>query len=51
MMGTLYLQNLDNPFNAIDDVLDKIETKNIIVDFHAEATSEKKQWDTTYPVG
>ena len=42
MMGTLYLQNLDNPFHAIDEVLSKIETRNIIVDFHAEATSEKK---------
>ena len=33
---------LDNPFSTIDRILDEIDTPNIIVDFHAEATSEKK---------
>lgn len=42
LMGVVYMQNLENPFHCIDKVLEKIETKNIIVDFHAEATSEKK---------
>ena len=32
---------LDDPFAVIDNVLDKINTKIIILDFHAEATSEK----------
>ncbi|HAG14448.1 MAG TPA: metallophosphoesterase, partial [Ruminococcus sp.] len=33
---------LDNPFAAIDGILDQIGTKNVLVDFHAEATSEKR---------
>ncbi|MBR1862749.1 MAG: TIGR00282 family metallophosphoesterase [Ruminococcus sp.] len=42
LMGTVYLDSLDNPFVCIDRVLEQIDTPNIIVDFHAEATSEKK---------
>ena len=42
LMGTTYMEPLDNPFYCIDDILSRIDTKNIIVDFHAEATSEKK---------
>lgn len=42
LMGTVYMENLDNPFRMIDAILDKIDTPNIFVDFHAEATSEKK---------
>lgn len=42
LMGTVYLDSLDNPFFAMDRLLDEINTPNIIVDFHAEATSEKK---------
>ncbi len=42
LMGTQYLEALDNPFSKIDEVLATINTKNIIIDFHAEATSEKK---------
>lgn len=42
LMGTAYMEPLDNPFYCIDSLLEKIDTKNIIVDFHAEATSEKK---------
>lgn len=42
LMGTLMMEPLDNPFFTIDKVLDNITTPNIIVDFHAEATSEKK---------
>ncbi len=42
LMGTLYMESLDNPFTVIDNILKEIPTKNIIVDFHAEATSEKK---------
>jgi len=41
--GRIYLDNLDCPFRAIDAILSKIKDKAniIIVDFHAEATSEK----------
>lgn len=42
LMGTLYLEALDNPFTVIDKILEDISTPNIFVDFHAEATSEKK---------
>ena len=42
LMGTMFLESLDNPFSVIDSVLDEIDTPNIFVDFHAEATSEKK---------
>ncbi|MCL2633965.1 MAG: TIGR00282 family metallophosphoesterase [Oscillospiraceae bacterium] len=42
IMGTTYMPPCDNPFKCVDDILKKLDTKNIIVDFHAEATSEKK---------
>lgn len=42
LMGTMYLDPIDNPFKKIDEILETIDTPNIFVDFHAEATSEKK---------
>ena len=42
LMGTVGMEPIDNPFNCIDKVLEGIDTPNIFVDFHAEATSEKK---------
>lgn len=42
LSGTVYLDPLDNPFTIIDGILDTVKTPNIFVDFHAEATSEKK---------
>lgn len=42
LMGTAYLEPLDNPFTKIESILTEIDTRNIFVDFHAEATSEKK---------
>lgn len=42
LMGTVYMEALDNPFSAADRILEKMDTPNIIVDFHAEATGEKK---------
>ncbi len=42
LSGVLFLESLDNPFTVIDSLLDGLDTKNIFVDFHAEATSEKK---------
>ena len=42
LMGTVYMEALDNPFAAADNILRKIDTPNIFVDFHAEATGEKK---------
>ena len=43
LMGTIFMESIDCPFKTIDRILDKVD-KNaiIIVDFHAEATSEKR---------
>lgn len=43
LIGRLYIDlPVSNPFLAADEALSKIEAKHIFVDFHAEATSEKK---------
>lgn len=42
LMGTAFMDALDNPFTVIDRLLPEISTKNILLDFHAEATSEKR---------
>jgi len=41
--GRVYMKPIDCPFKAIDRALDEIyrQTRIIVVDFHAEATSEK----------
>jgi len=43
LIGRTFMMNYDCPFRAIDALLEKLSTrpKIIIVDFHAEATSEK----------
>jgi len=43
LMGRTFMGNLDCPFQAMDKLLAELETRPpvIIVDFHAEATSEK----------
>lgn len=35
------MEPCDNPFDKMDELLKEVGTKNIFVDFHAEATSEK----------
>ncbi|MGN0648062.1 MAG: TIGR00282 family metallophosphoesterase [Oscillospiraceae bacterium] len=42
LMGTAYMEPLDNPFAVADALLAQTESKIILVDFHAEATSEKR---------
>lgn len=42
IMGTAFMEALNNPYECIDRLLGDIDTKNILVDLHAEATSEKK---------
>ena len=42
LMGTTYLSPLENPFRYADKLLKEITAKTVIVDFHAEATSEKR---------
>ena len=47
LSGQIYLErvNVDNPFNCVDKLINKAKAdgaKYIFVDFHAEATSEKR---------
>lgn len=43
LMGQQFMDaNLNNPFQEIDRILKQVDSKVILVDFHAEATSEKR---------
>ncbi len=43
LMGTIFMENLDCPFKKIEKVLENVDQNSIIIiDFHAEATSEKR---------
>ena len=43
MMGTAYLEPLGNPFSEMDKALNETDgCKIVLVDFHAEATAEKR---------
>lgn len=43
LMGVAYMEPLDNPFAVVDDILQKVgQAKIVLVDFHAEATAEKR---------
>jgi metallophosphoesterase (TIGR00282 family) len=42
LMGTVYMDALDNPFLKIDSILNENKNAIVVVDFHAEATSEKR---------
>ncbi len=41
-LGRVYLENVDCPFRALKEALDNCDADIKIVDFHAEATSEKR---------
>jgi metallophosphoesterase (TIGR00282 family) len=42
LMGRIFMGDpLDNPFKVMDTILEELDSDFIIVDFHAEATSEK----------
>jgi metallophosphoesterase (TIGR00282 family) len=41
LMGRTFIGDFDCPFRAMDKLLSELEQRVIIVDFHAEATSEK----------
>jgi len=41
LQGRVFMGSCDDPFRAADEVLGGIKAKVIVVDFHAEATSEK----------
>ncbi len=45
LLGTVYMESMDNPFFCADSLINEAKAegaKIIIVDFHAEATSEKR---------
>ena len=43
LMGQQFMDaNLNNPFDCVDKLLSEIDAKVILVDFHAEVTSEKR---------
>ncbi len=45
LQGAVYLEPIRNPFDVMDEMIEKAKKENckiIIVDFHAEATSEKR---------
>jgi len=41
LQGRVFMAPIDDPFRSADALLKKIQAKVILVDFHAEATSEK----------
>ncbi|MGA9671033.1 MAG: TIGR00282 family metallophosphoesterase [Terracidiphilus sp.] len=41
LMGRVFMSGTNDPFNFVNDLLTGIKAKVILVDFHAEATSEK----------
>jgi len=41
LMGRVYMTGTNDPFHAVNDLLAGIKAKVILVDFHAEVTSEK----------
>jgi len=40
-MGRVFMNGTNDPFHAVNDALKRTSAKVIVVDFHAEATSEK----------
>lgn len=41
LQGRVFMGSVEDPFRAADQILKQIKAKVILVDFHAEATSEK----------
>lgn len=41
LCGRVFLDGYDDPFHAIGPLLEQAQTPHVLVDFHAEATSEK----------
>ena len=41
LLGQVYMDAVESPFDCVDRILEKIDTPIILVDFHAEATAEK----------
>lgn len=41
LLGRVFMDQVANPFRAVDELLEKDQLGSVFVDFHAEATSEK----------
>lgn len=41
LMGKVFMSGTNDPFHAVNDLLKKVQARVIVVDMHAEATSEK----------
>jgi len=41
LQGRVFMGNNDDPFRVADDLLKRVQARVVLVDFHAEATSEK----------
>jgi metallophosphoesterase (TIGR00282 family) len=41
LQGRVFMTNIDDPFRVADQLLERIQARVILVDMHAEATSEK----------
>jgi len=41
LQGRVFMNTFDEPFRTIDTLLERVRAKVVLVDFHAEATSEK----------
>lgn len=41
LVGTAFMEAHRSPFLRLDDILDRVDCKNILLDFHAESTREK----------
>ena len=48
LQGRVFMANNDDPFRLADELLKQITAKVVLVDFHAEATSEKIRWAGTW---
>lgn len=42
LLGVSFMEPLESPFDTVDKILNNVNAKYTIVDFHAEATGEKK---------
>ncbi|MEG0691560.1 MAG: TIGR00282 family metallophosphoesterase [Oscillospiraceae bacterium] len=42
LIGVSFMEPVASPFDVIDDILAQVSAKYVLVDFHAEATGEKK---------
>jgi metallophosphoesterase (TIGR00282 family) len=41
LCGQVFMDGYNNPFNMIDEIFQRLESRHGLLDFHAEATSEK----------